>query len=63
MPDLKELQQSLPEAVSTRLMEEANFLKTTFALDETQAATVERALFMGAGLCFKYMGEKEMESC
>lgn len=47
---MKELQRSLPEAVSTRLMEEANFLKSVFALDETQAGLVERALFRGAGI-------------
>jgi len=57
MQDLKEIQSSLPEAVKTRLMEEAAFLKTVFKLDETQAATVERALFMGAAIM------KEGASC
>lgn len=53
MQDLKEIQSSLPEAVGKRLMEEAAFLKGTFGLDETQAAVVERALFMGADIAIK----------
>lgn len=50
MPDLKELQQSLPVEVSTRLMEESKYLAGIFKLDETQAALVERALFRGAAI-------------
>lgn len=48
MSDLKEIQSLLPEAVSKRLIEEAEFIKGTFGLDAAQAGIVERALFMGA---------------
>lgn len=50
---LKEIRSSLPEAVNERLIEEAKFIKATHGLDEAQAALVERALFMGAGIAQK----------
>jgi len=53
MQDLKELQQSLPEVVYMRLIEEAKYISGIFNLDETQSAVVERALFMGARIAQK----------